>query len=402
MARRRSGGATRGQKARSRLTPGAIPGSSTGRIGANGQPTSEQTVVSGAVEPEALVVTHWFDSGEEGEPYSATVRLTGRRVGIRGLPRAEDTFVREEKIEGIVPGSGPVSITTWVYGLQPGEWNVTAELIGRPDQVRGDRPAEPWKRSRPEPIQPAAWSWRRWGLSAGSATRAKTRWAPLAPLARIPAVLPGSFTILAVLGIVVGLIVQAVLAGRANIPVDGSLAASLLAFGLGLVGAKLWHAYLHPGPWRQALLSGWSVDGFLVVAPVVAVGALVAFNVPIAPYLDAVTPGVFFAVAIGRVGCFFTGCCAGRCTRSRWGLWSSDRRVGARRIPTQLLESATGLVLGVVTTLLVLADVPSVDGLVFVVAFGVYVLIRQLLLRLRADRREFSWRRSASISAERT
>ena len=25
-----------------------------------------------AVEPEALVATHWFDSGEKGEPYSAT------------------------------------------------------------------------------------------------------------------------------------------------------------------------------------------------------------------------------------------------------------------------------------------------------------------------------------------
>jgi hypothetical protein len=35
------------------------------RVGANGQPASEQAVASGAVEPEALVVTHWFDSGEE-------------------------------------------------------------------------------------------------------------------------------------------------------------------------------------------------------------------------------------------------------------------------------------------------------------------------------------------------
>ncbi len=381
---------------------GAMPGSNTGRVGANGRPASEQAVVSGAVEPEALVVTHWFDSGEDGEPYSATVRLTGRRVGIRGLPRPGDTFVREERIDGIVPGSGLVSITTWVYGLQPGEWNVTAELIGRRDHVRVDRPSERWRRSRPESIQPAAWSWRRWGLSAGSATGAKTRWAPLAPLARMPAVLPGSFTALAVLGILVGLIVQAVLAGRANISVSGSLAASLLALGLGLVGAKLWHAYLHPGPWRQALLGGWSVDGFLVVAPVVAVGALVAFRVPIAPYLDAVTPGLFFAVAIGRVGCFFTGCCAGRCTRSRWGVWSSDRRVGARRIPTQLLESATGLVLGVGTTLLVLADVPAVDGLIFVAAFAAYILVRQLLLRLRAERREYSWRRSRLVSGARS
>jgi phosphatidylglycerol:prolipoprotein diacylglycerol transferase len=372
------------------------------RAGAIGQPTSERAVASGAVDPEALVVSHWFASGEDGEPYSATIRLTGRRVGVRGTPQAGDTFVREERIDGIMPGSGPVSITTWVYGLQPGEWNVTAELIGRPDHARGDRSTERWKRNRPESIQPAAWSWRRWGLSTGPATPVKTRWAPLAPLARMPAVLPGSFTALAVLGILVGLIVQAVLVGRANISVSGSLTASMLALLFGLVGAKLWHAFLNPGPWRQALLSGWSVDGFLVVAPVVAVSALVAFGVAIGPYLDAVTPGLFFAVAIGRIGCFFTGCCAGRATHSRWSMWSSDRRVGARRIPTQLLESATGLVIGVAATLLVLGGVPGVDGAVFVAAFALYIVIRQFLLRVRAERREFSWRRSSRVFRQRS
>jgi phosphatidylglycerol:prolipoprotein diacylglycerol transferase len=138
------------------------------------------------------------------------------------------------------------------------------------------------------------------------------------------------------------------------------------------------------------------------VASVVAVAVLLGFQLPIGRFLDATTPGLFFAVAIGRLGCFFTGCCAGRCTRSRWGVWSSDRRVGARRIPTQLLESAAGLLIGVVAAPLVLFDVPGVSGLIFVAAFAAYIVVRQLLLRLRAERREYSWQRSGLVSGERS
>ena len=220
---------------------------SRGRVGAINEPARNQAVASDAIEPEALVITHWFDSGEDGEPYSATIRLRGQRVGSRGRPKPSDTFT-------------------------------------------------------------------------------------------------------------------------------------------------------HPGPWRQAILGGWAVDGLLAVALAVGVAGLLAFNLPLGMVLDATAPGLFFAVAIGRVGCFLTGCCAGRCTRSRWGIWSSDRRIGARRIPAQLLESAAGLLIGVVAALLVLSDAPGVDGLIFVAAFGAYILVRQLLLRLRAERREYSWRRNSLVS----
>lgn len=375
--------------------PGAVASSPTGRAGASGRPANAQAESSEAVELEALVVTHWFDSGEGEEPYSATVRLTGRRGGIHGMPKPQDTFVQEDKIDGIVPGSGLVSITSWVYGRQPGEWTVSAELL-RP---RGD--AGRGRRVTAEPIRPAAWSWRRWALSTGSAGTVKTRWAMLAPLARMPGVIPGVWPALGVLGALVALVTQVAILAHENVAVGQFLVVSLLALGFGLIGAKLWNAVLHPGPWRQ-WIQGWSVDGFLFVAPVVAVAALLAFDLPIGVFLDAATPGLFFGVAIGRLGCFFTGCCAGRCTSSRWGVWSSDRRVGARRIPAQLIESLAGLLLGATSALLVLGHVPGVDGVIFAAAFGAYVVVRQLLLRVRAERREYSWRRSNVASAERS
>ncbi len=386
-ARRKAAAAQKRTRDRSRRISGVAQASATGRAGEIALPARAQSESSEAVEPEALVVTHRFDPGDDGEPYSATVRLTGRRIGVTGVPRANDTFVQEDAVEGIVPGGGPVSITSWVYGLQPGEWAVNAELL-RPGGEAGRG-----RRVSPEPIARTAWSWRRWTLAGVDAGPVTTRWAMVAPLALMPGVLPGSWPALGTLGAIVALITQAAILAHENVAVGPSLAVSVVALLFGMLGAKVWYAVLHPGPWRQAILGGWAVDGFLVVAPIVAVVALLASNLPVGTFLDAATPGLFFAVAIGRVGCFFTGCCAGRMTRSRWGIWSSDRRIGARRIPAQFLESAAGLVIGVAAAVLVLGHVPLFSGAVFAAAFVVYVVVRQALLRVRAERREFSWRR---------
>jgi len=373
---------------------GSVTGTATERAGAGGPPAKGQSKTVDEVEPQALVVSHWFDSGEGDEPYSATVRLTGRHVGINRLPGPRDTFVQEDLIDGIVPGSGPVSITSWVYNLEPGEWTVNAELL------RPGRETSRGRRAVAEPIPPAAWSWPRWALSTIARGPVRTRWALLAPLSRMPGVIPGSFTVLGTLGIVVALVVQSAILARANIQVSESLVVSLLAVVAGLAGAKVWYAVLHPGPWRKALLGGWAVDGFLVVASIVAVAVLLAFELPVGLFLDATAPGMFFAVALGRLGCFFTGCCAGRCTRSRWGVWSfdRDRRIGARRVPAQLLESAAGLVIGIVAGALVLSEALRLQGVVFVGAVVAYFVVRQVLLRLRAERREYLWRRSGRVS----
>jgi len=348
-------------------------------------------VAEADVEPQALVVTSLINPGQRGAPYPATVRLTGRRVGIEPVIPVRDAFVREDKLEAVVPGSGPVSITTWVYELEAGDWAVSAELL-RPGDDTGRRGG-----TIVEPILPAIWSWRKWALTPGTAGTFKTRWAMLAPLARMPGVVPGSWPVLGALGATVALSTQAAILAHEGVAVGPSFMVSMLALLSGMLGAKLWYAILHPAPWRQAILGGWAVDGFLVVAPVVAIAALLALNLPVGVFLDAATPGLFFAVAIGRVGCFFTGCCAGRITSSRWGVWSSDRRVGARRIPAQLIESGAGLGIGLIAAFAVLGHVALFNGVVFGTAFAAYIVVRQALLRVRAERREFSWRRRKAL-----
>ena len=374
----------------------AAPGGGAGRPAASEHASQGHAGHEEAPEPEALVVTHWFDPGEEGPPYDATIRLIGRRVGVTGKPRLGDSFTHAEAVNGILPGTGPISVTSWVYGLVPGEWDVSGDWIRSATQAGSQRPLDHRMRRTTEPLRRAAWSWRRWALSASSDGPLKTRWALVAPLARMPGVLPGSWTALAALGAIVALVTQAVILSNKDLSVGSGLAVSLIAIVVGMIGAKVWYGVLHPAPWRQSLRQGWSVDGFLVVAPVTAIVVLPLFGLPVGAFLDAAAPGIFFAVAIGRIGCFVTGCCAGRCTRSRWSLWSSDRRIGARRIPAQLFESAAGLSIGLVAATLVALRVPGVDGVIFFASFAVYFAIRQVLLRVRAESRRFSWRRTAA------
>jgi phosphatidylglycerol---prolipoprotein diacylglyceryl transferase len=342
-----------------------------------------------AVEPEALVVSHWFDSGEAGEAYPATIRLSGRRADVQGYLGPADTFTHEETIDRVVPGSGSVSISSCVYGLRPGEWNVTGELV-RAGSATGSR-----GRLRPESLSRAGWSWRHWSVQTAPEVPVKTRWALTARLARIPGVLPGSYPALFGVGLIVAFASQLAILASEQIAVPRSVLVSLLALTAGFIGAKLWSVVLHPG--ESILRGGWAVDGFLVTAPLIAIAALVVFDLPVGAYLDATAPGLFFAVAIGRLGCFLTGCCAGRVTSSRWGIWSSDRRIGARRIPTQLLESAAGLLIGAAALPLTLLHFRAVHGAVFVVAFAIYIVVRQLLLRLRAEARRYSWQRSPLV-----
>lgn len=347
----------------------------------------------GLGEPEALVVSHWFEAGRQGGgPYAARLRLIGRRVRGAGRPDAGDSFVHEERLEGIVPGSGAVSVSSTIYGLRPGEWNVEGELFEVLDR-EGSR-----GRIRPVRLPQARWSWRRWAVEDAPVGPVHTRWALAAPLAMVPGVVPGSYTALFGVGVVVALVTQAAIIAHDPIAPWRSVLVSLLALAVGLLAAKIWYAALHPG--ESLIKGGWAVDGFLVVAPVVAIGTLLAARLPIGPYLDAATPGLFLAIAIGRIGCFLTGCCAGRCTASRFGVWSSDRRVGARRIPTQLLEAGAGLALALATLPLVMLHVVP-HGLVFVAAFAAYLAVRQALLRLRAESRKYLWRRSELATSRR-
>jgi phosphatidylglycerol:prolipoprotein diacylglycerol transferase len=186
------------------------------------------------------------------------------------------------------------------------------------------------------------------------------------------------------LGIVVALALQGLVISVDHLAVGPWWTVSLVAIVVGIAGAKVWFIVLHR---REHRLEGWCIQGFIASAPLAAAIVLAVIGVPAGVFLDVTAPGLLVGLAVGRVGCFFAGCCGGPPTASRWGVWSSNQRVGARRIPTQLLESALALSLGLGTLGAVLGH-GSAGGAFFVAALAAYTLGRQGLLRLRAEPRK--------------
>jgi phosphatidylglycerol:prolipoprotein diacylglycerol transferase len=186
------------------------------------------------------------------------------------------------------------------------------------------------------------------------------------------------------LGMAVALALQALVISVDHLALGPWWAVSLVAIAVGIVGAKVWYVVLKR---RERLLDGWCIQGFIASAPVAAVIMLAALHVPVGVFLDVTAPGLLVAMAVGRVGCFFAGCWGGPLTASRWGVWSSDQRVGARRIPTQLLELALAGILGLGALVAVLRHGPA-GGAFFVAGLAAYTLGRQGLLRLRAEPRK--------------
>ena len=347
------------------------------------------------VAQEVLAATCWFDPGERGKPYTASIKFSGRRLGIAGKPQPGDYFSQVETVEGVVPGSGPLALTTRVSGINPGEWIVSAEPVGRNSGARVVRSYEWSHHGGPRKVRPAFWYWRKPAISPDPPRPVKTG---LVAFARIPGVIPGAWPALVALGVLVGLAVQAMLVARAGLDVPAALMVSLAASLAGLVGAKTWYLAVHQRSWRAVVSEGLCIQGFLVGALAVGTATLALVHLPVGAFLDATTPGLFFGMAIGRHGCFFGGCCAGRTTSSRWGMWTSDRRVGARRIPTQLMESLVCLGLGFATLLVILYRHPPIAGAAFVGAVAAYTLWRQVLLPLRAEPRKTSLGRPLSMA----
>ena len=352
---------------------------------------------------EILAVTYWFEPPAQTEPGPVTVRFIGRRVDSEAdserAPQSGDRFVRDETIERVIPGSGPLSLTAKIQGITPGEWIVTASLLESPRAAAERRAQKHIHYTHGEHAQTTdtviraesglARVWRRWAPVAAPTEQAATPVSTcLLPFARVPGLLPtGSWGAMVGLGVVVALLTQALVLARSHVAVSSALFISLAAIAIGGVGAKLWYRiqYRHLHSWN-----GWCIQGFITGATVTVALLLALLRVPADAFLDATAPGLMFGMAIGRLGCFFAGCCGGPPTAAWWGIWSSDQRVGARRVPTQLMESILALSLGIGALVVGLTHGPVGGGL-FVAALATYTLGRQGILRLRAEPRKTRW-----------
>ena len=340
-----------------------------------------------AVE-ELLTPTYWLDPGETGDPFSATIRFSGRRTDVTGKAQPRDSFWQEETVDGIIPGSGPVAITAEVRGVNPGQWTVTARSVARV----GGRPY----RSYPPPGHDPAAVYRvppprRVGIPPESDATIHTS---TLLRSKVPGIIRFAYATLVGLGVLVGLGLEALLLNHGHYSLFRPMLFSVIAILAGVIGGKGWYVAVH----RGKKFDGWCIQGFVAGAAVVVAAAAVAGpGLPAGAFLAAAAPALLIGMAIGRPGCFWAGCCTGRPIAARWGIWSSDRRLGCRRAPAQLLEALSALISGGVVLVVVLIDGLARSGPVAVVGLAAYTLARQLILGLRAEPRV--WRYGRPVTA---
>ena len=328
-----------------------------------------------AVE-ELLTPTYWLDPGESGEPFSATIRFSGRRTDVTGKPQPRDSFWQEETVDGIIPGSGPVAITAEVRGINPGDWTVTARSVAR----TGGRSY----RSYPPPGHDPAGVYRvppprRVEIPAEATATVHTS---TLLRSKVPGIVRFAYATLVGLGVLVGLGLEALLLSHGHYTLFRPMLFSVIAIIAGVIGGKTWYVAVH----RGRKFDGWCIQGFVAgAAVVVAAAALAGPGIPAGAYLAAAAPALLIGMSIGRPGCFWAGCCTGRPTAARWGVWSSDRRLGCRRAPAQLLEALSALISGGAVLIVVLVDGLARSGPVAVVGLAAYTLARQFILGLRAE-----------------
>lgn len=316
-----------------------------------GQVTDE----SGNAEAvHGVAATYWVEAGAPGA--GAAVRFTG--TGVDGEASGQ-RFERTMPVPVLPAGAGRAAVTANVQGLRAGTWRVIAQRFGED------------------------------GLPAGAAQQERVR-SRFGPLVRGPGVRPLAWPALVVLGVLLAVLVQAVLVRSAGLDVAASALSAVAAAAVGYVVAKAAYMVVHRVPLSGFPAAGTLIQGFLVGAFTALVGFAWLADLPVPRLLDLTTPGVFAAMALARPGCWLGGCCAGRATASRWGLWSSDRRIAVRRVPVQLLESGLAVAVSLTGLTLLLMSDPRPAGVVLALSAALYTLGRQALFPLRAESRRTS------------
>ncbi len=135
-----------------------------------------------------------------------------------------------------------------------------------------------------------------------------------------------------------------------GIPQEMAVDLIFLFFVTGVVGARLFFILQHFDDYKGNILRAISIQegglvwyGGFITAAVVGVGYSILRKWPVLALCDFFAPLLPLAHAIGRLGCFFNGCCYGRVTRLPFGVTFPGDSVS--RHPIQLYEAVFLIIL---------------------------------------------------------
>lgn len=306
--------------------------------------------------PHSTAVAYTFTAREHGDAYDVPLRVTGRLVDAPSPADAgggRDRFDITHTVHSVTPGVGEATVTIRVPDVRPGLWRVTVV-----DPVHLQT-VEVESRS----------GFGRVLAEAG------------------PGVSLGAWPAAVTLGAALGISLLGWLADRNGLSALTVMLLAIAASLIGVVGAKVY--YLTQATRRVGLLSsaGMCIQGFVIAALATLFLGALALDIPVLLLADLTAPGLMFGMALGRLGCFYGGCCTGRMSTHRGAVRSSDRYLLVRRVPVQLLEGGVSAALGVVALAVLLTRDAHPAGVLALATIGGYVLARQLLFSMRSTPR---------------
>ena len=137
----------------------------------------------------------------------------------------------------------------------------------------------------------------------------------------------GSFPCMVTLAMVLVVVTVAVRSARRDLDQRVLVRTMIITVLAGWVGGRVLPALAMRGvaglQWRLLLPTehvGQSLSAFLLLAFPVALVCLVRQRGRMLAYLDAIAPSLLIGVAVAKIGCLLSGCCAGRECPPKWGI----------------------------------------------------------------------------------
>lgn len=192
-------------------------------------------------------------------------------------------------------------------------------------------------------------------------------------------------------GSVLGIYAQLYAARSVGLDLALTLAATLLLLTIALAGARLLHVIPNWGLYRERperifrfADGGAAMYGGLLLAVPLSLALLPVLGTPLGAYWDTATFAMLVGMIVTRGGCFLNGCCAGRPTSSWCGInLANYKGVWRRRIPLQILEAASGIIV-LAASVLLWRRLPF-EGALFLFAIGAYGAGRIVLESMREE-----------------
>ncbi|MES0489061.1 MAG: prolipoprotein diacylglyceryl transferase family protein [Leptospirales bacterium] len=158
----------------------------------------------------------------------------------------------------------------------------------------------------------------------------------------------GSYGLIAIVASVTAILISVYFIPHKKLSKSDIFDMSMLVFSLGLLGAMVMHFILFPP--RSWDLSNYP-SGLISYGGLL--GGIPAFyiirhkwNLNFEKFADLFTIPFVFGLAIGRIGCFFGGCCFGKPTDSAIGVFINTNGIHGHVIPTNLISSIFLFALG--------------------------------------------------------